>query len=81
MFKLLKLATYGLAGYALYQIYLGISDASSQRVAGRELERDLGREDQGRAGTLSGGGRGSTEQTEESSGMSASHKVGRGASI
>jgi hypothetical protein len=30
MFKMLKLAAYGLAGYAAYQMYLGINDARSR---------------------------------------------------
>ena len=77
MFKLMKLAIYGLAGYAAYQIYQGISEARS-RISDREMQRDLNRSDEGRMGTLTGAGRGSTEQTEEPSGMSTPHIVGRG---
>jgi len=75
MFKLIKLAAYGLAGYTLYQIYLSVKNASSGRVAERELARDLG------GGERSGPGRGKTEQTEESSGLSDTHAIGRGASM
>ncbi len=74
MFKLLKWSIYGLLGYAIYEMYLGVRDAS---MGGRQFAGEEGGE-QGRMGTLTGGGRGSTEKTEEAGGTSASHSVGRG---
>ena len=68
MFKLIKLAFYVAIGYALYELYLGFTQASSSRAGGRG-ERDQ---------TLTGAGEGMEERSEEPSGMSVPHKVGRG---
>ena len=68
MFKLIKLAFYVVIGYALYELYLGFTE-DSQAMGG-----------EGGAGgqTITGEGEGMEERSEEPSGMSASHKVGRG---
>ena len=68
MFKLLKLAFYVVIGYALYELYLGFTEASVRNAGGRRQ----------RGQTLSGEGEGMEERSEEPSGMSASHQVGRG---
>lgn len=81
MFRLIKLAFYGLVGYALYQLFLGIRDqAMSQQQAGSsrsDLQEALDK-DQGRMMNVTGPGRGTTVSTEESSGTSTPHIVGRG---
>ncbi|HEV8604598.1 MAG TPA: hypothetical protein VGQ99_04490 [Tepidisphaeraceae bacterium] len=67
MFRLLKLAFYVVIGYALYELYLGFTEG------GGAME---GRGERGQS--MSGPGEGMEERSEEASGMSASHKVGRG---
>jgi len=73
MFRLVKLAFYFLIGYALYELYLGFTQAGGTTQRG---------EGQQRAGagqqTITGGQAGVRERTEEPSGMSATHNVGRG---
>jgi len=66
MFKLIKLAFYVLIGYALYELYLGFTEGSG------------GMGGEGRGQNISGEGEGMEERSEEPSGMSASHTVGRG---
>ena len=67
MFKLIKLAFYVVIGYALYELYMGFKEGSPA----------MGGEG-GRGQNLTGEGEGMEERSEEPSGMSASHKVGRG---
>ena len=67
MFKLIKLAFYVVIGYALYELYLGFTEGPGGTGGG-----------EGRAQNMSGEGEGMEERSEEASGMSASHKVGRG---
>ena len=80
--SLFKLAVYGGIGYLVYQMFF--SDAAGGMRQGRgEHSREGNRSDQGDRGQqrFSGGGgrrEGPTERTEEPSGMSASHRVGRG---
>jgi hypothetical protein len=88
MFKLIKLAAFGAAGYFAYDLYQrygrsyleqhGYSFGGAGDVQRREFERDLQKDDEGRMGVLTGGGRGTTQSTSEPSGMSTSHTVGRG---
>jgi hypothetical protein len=85
MFKLIKWAFYGLMGYALYELYLGVMQQGGQGQQGQNrgqsggqsgMGQDFSRDKQGR---FTGQGRGMTERSEESSsGMSAPHAVGRG---
>jgi hypothetical protein len=74
MFRLIKLAFYFLIGYALYELYLGFTQENTRGQFGTSPQRG------GRAGgqTVTGGGQGAIEQTEEPSGMSVRHNVGRG---
>lgn len=94
MFKLIKLAIYGLLGYALYEFFRGIS---TETVA-RQMEgagaggqpRNEGNEGQAQSrggdsrgakaanAQWSGPGEGQEVKTEEASGIGAPHKVGRG---
>ena len=79
MFRLIKLAFYGLIGYALYQLYQGMSQGSQFGDASQSRERQRAMSgDQGRMGTLTGPGRGVREKTLDSDGGSVSHAVGRG---
>jgi hypothetical protein len=79
--SLFKLAVYGGIGYLVYQMFF--SDAASGMRQGRgDYSRQGGLGDEGDRGQqrFSGGGgeRGQAERTEEPSGMSSSHRVGRG---
>jgi hypothetical protein len=83
MFRLIKLAFYGLVGYMLYELYQGMSApgtgfSNQPRTRG---ERDLNRASNantGRMQTLTGEGVGRNESTVDASGTSATHAVGRG---
>jgi hypothetical protein len=73
MFKLLKLAFYAVIGYAIYELYQGFQEGRF------DMEGGGGRGESGDVGqTLTGAGEGMEERSEEPSGMSASHTVGRG---
>ena len=82
--SLFKLAVYGGIGYLVYQMFF--SDAAAgmrQGQGGYSRQGGQGRRsgDQGNQGQQrfsGGGGEGQTERTEEPSGMSTSHRVGRG---
>ena len=88
MFRLIKLALYALVGYALYELYQGMTQGGGMprmggrqqggRREGQEGERFGERLDVGGAQNLTGGGGGRTERTEEPSGSSTPHAVGRG---
>ncbi|HEX5244740.1 MAG TPA: hypothetical protein VFW23_15865 [Tepidisphaeraceae bacterium] len=91
MFKLIKLAIYGLLGYALYEFFRGISTESAARQmqgAGAGGESHNEGEAQSGGGNSrgakaanaqwSGPGEGQEVKTEEASGVGAPHKVGRG---
>lgn len=81
MFKLMKLAFYGLVAWSMYQMYQGITEGrTAVRSRRKELSRALNQEE-GRMAILSGPGRGTTESTEEASGASAPHIVGRGVTL
>ncbi|MBC8105166.1 MAG: hypothetical protein H7Z14_01135 [Anaerolineae bacterium] len=81
--RLLKLLAYATVGYAIYQFVKGMSDMDDPD-GGRGnggLRRDLDRalnEDNGRSMNMTGPGRGMNVSTEDSSGTSVSHLVGRG---
>jgi hypothetical protein len=71
MFKLLKLAFYAVIGYAIYELYQGFKEGQFDTEGGGSLGSERGQ-------TLTGAGEGMEERSEEPSGMSASHTVGRG---
>ena len=83
MLRLIKLALYALVGYAIYEIYQGMTrdDSASSGSGGRRGSRDLRRalsSDEGRMGALTGAGAGLREQTLDLHGTSIPHQVGRG---
>jgi hypothetical protein len=79
MFRLIKLAMYALVGYAIYELYQGMSTGQSGGFGGggRDWDNATGG-NQGRMGTLTGGGEGEPVSTLDDTGMSATHRVGRG---
>lgn len=84
--RLLKLLTYALLGYVLYELLLGMTEPRvtrasraalrHERAGSRDLHRALN-EDRGRM-NLTGPGRGRIVATEDSDGGTARHMVGRG---
>lgn len=83
MFKLIKLAIYGVIAYALYEMYLGFTEGGSQqgqgfgasmRRAGAQAADAMNQAAQ----NMTGPGEGMTTETSEASGMSSRHQVGRG---
>jgi len=87
MFRLIKLAIYGLLGYAIYEFVRGVSQHKGAAKAsqggqgeGQGGSRDLNRalnEDPVRA-NMTGPARGERVTSHEPSGESVSHVVGRG---
>ena len=80
MFKLIKLAFIALVGYAIYELFQGMSGESQQARADRgshDLDDALNSND-GRMGALTGEGVGHVEQTLDGNGTSIPHRVGRG---
>jgi hypothetical protein len=81
---MLKLLAYAALGYLAYEFYLGLvhgpsvgrSRSRRRNMGFRDLERALN-EGAGRM-NVTGAGRGTTVWTEDSSGTSATHVVGRG---
>ena len=86
MFRLIKLGIYALLGYVLYELFLGITQGveeqkgrGGQKQGGggsREFQR-AANEDPGRM-QMSGTGRGQEVETQDASGASSHHRVGRG---
>ena len=84
MLRLMKMMVYTAVGYAIYQFIKGMSETGGSSGAGwgnvgsdRDLDRALN-EDQGRMMNMTGPGRGMNESTEDASGTSVPHLVGRG---
>ena len=71
MFKLIKLAFYAAVGYAIYELYLGMTQ-------GREEGSSGGGGGSSRYGAITGGGEGMEIESEDESGTSIPHHVGRG---
>ncbi|HEX4793262.1 MAG TPA: hypothetical protein VH370_05695 [Humisphaera sp.] len=81
MFRLIRLASMVLLGYAIYEFVQGMMGAEAS--ASRGGENNSGEANQGRGrnarGQFTGGeGEGQLEQTEEDSGARIPHAVGRG---
>ena len=72
MFKLLKLAFYAAVGYAIYELYLGMT----QRAG--ESSESFGEGGARGGGAFTGGGEGMQIESEDESGTSIPHTVGRG---
>ena len=77
MFGLLKLLAYGLLGYALYEFFRGMSD-SGGGGGGREGEMGRNFRDQASRANMTGPGEGQDVMTQDDSGESVRHRVGRG---
>jgi len=80
MFKLLRLALYGLVGYAAYQFVMDVVN-SDQASASRSRGGRGGSGSPGRqqiTGAKRGGGTGKPEATHDADGGSVRHRVGRG---
>jgi len=86
VFRILKLAVYGLIGYMLYQLYQGLTGASSSGSRGQRGERgrdetpagEMDRSLRPGVGTMTGPAQGQRVQTEDASGTGGTHVVGRG---
>jgi hypothetical protein len=83
--SLLKLAVYGGIGYLVYQMFFSDTAGGGGRMGQRRGLREgdeAGQGDRGGQRFTGGGGRSERgrqmERTEESSGMSSGHRVGRG---
>jgi len=84
MFRFVKLAIYGLLGYAVFEFVRGFVEGGSccagvgaKQSASRELNRAL---DEGSPrSNITGAARGERVVTDDAGGASASHVVGRGA--
>lgn len=91
MFRLIKLAFYGILGYILYELFLGITQGAEQqqrqggqgqgggrsRGGGSPEFQRAANEDPGRM-RMSGQGRGQDVETQDATGASSHHRVGRG---
>ena len=79
MFRLIKLATYALLGYALYEFFRGMSDTEARprpRFAPGQSQGQRQGEMSGQR--MTGGGEGTETETQGSDGGSTRHVVGRG---
>ena len=72
MFKLIKLAFYAAVGYAIYELYQGMTQGGGQGEGGG------GGFGQSRYGAMTGPGEGMDVESEDESGTSIPHTVGRG---
>lgn len=77
MFKLLRLALYGLVGYAAYQFVMDVVN-SEPSSGGRTRVGSGSPGRQQMTGAKRGGGAGKAEATHDSDGGSVRHRVGRG---
>ena len=83
MFRLIKLAVYGLLGYAIFEFVRGFAQGGqcgSSAAVGRGGSRDLNRAlDEGSSrSNLTGPARGERVVTNDSDGGAVPHVVGRG---
>jgi hypothetical protein len=78
MFRLIKLALWGLVGYALYELYQGFKEGGQGQQSGGFGDRMGMGQQSGGGMNMTGGGSGMDSTTEEASGMSSRHTVGRG---
>ena len=80
--RLIKLIAYSLLGYVIYELWKGIREGGFATSTGRaERASDLDRalnDDTGRMMNMTGAGRGTRVMTEDASGTSVPHVVGRG---
>ena len=77
MFGLLKLLAYGLLGYALYEFFRGMNEGGAMSGGGQGGMGRNFREESSRA-NMTGPGGGMAMTTQDDSGESVPHRVGRG---
>lgn len=82
MFRLIKLAAYALLGYAIYEFVRGLAQGEGMQREGGERggSRELNEALESNAGriNMTGPARGARVRTEDASGESVPHQVGRG---
>ena len=78
MFGLLKLLAYGLLGYALYEFFRGMSDNADGGGGGGERQMGRNFRDQASRANMTGPGEGRDVTSQDDSGESVRHRVGRG---
>jgi hypothetical protein len=78
MFGLLKLLAYGLLGYALYEFFRGMSDTGGGGGGGGEGEMGRNFRNESSRANMTGPGEGEDVMTQDDSGESVRHRVGRG---
>ena len=78
MFRLIKLVAYVLAGYMLYELFQGMNAESPTRSRRQVHPGDVDSSTQPGIGTMTGPGEGQRVETEDASGESVPHIVGRG---
>ena len=82
MFRLMKLAVLALLGYAIYEFFRGMLGPELSQLGQAMGQGSGGREQQPHRGAdkmqFSGPGEGERVQTEEATGASTRHRVGRG---
>ena len=78
MFGLLKLLAYGLLGYALYEFFRGMSEGGGMGGGGGEGGMGRNFRDEASRANMTGPGEGMDVMSQEDSGESVPHRVGRG---
>jgi hypothetical protein len=78
MFGLLKLLAYGLLGYALYEFFRGMNEGGAGGGGGGQASMGRNFRDEASRANMTGPGGGMEMTTQEDSGESVTHRVGRG---
>ena len=79
MFRLIKLIAYVCVGYMLYELFQGLNAERAPSHSRREIEPgDVDSSTHLGVGTMTGPGEGRRVETEDASGESVPHIVGRG---
>jgi hypothetical protein len=78
MFGLLKLLAYGLLGYALYEFFRGMSEGGGMGEGGGQGGMGRNFRDEASRANMTGPGEGMDVTSQEDSGESVPHRVGRG---
>ena len=79
MFRLIKLAAYGLLGYVIYEMVMGMNDAVAEQSSGGGQSSGRQQGGQNRSGGAGGGIQGRRKVTvQDSNGAETSARVGRG---
>ena len=81
MFRLIKLALFAAIGYALYELYLGMTQQYQQGGGGRSSFGESLEGGSPRTQNMTGAGEGTEVATGDASGTSVTHRVGRGVTM